>query len=328
MFKKNFCTLFFLSVAAVLIALPQHQGTVNYKASSIQNLKINLSWEDVQLEQTNGSDIVVEIYSSRKKYTPIVKTNSDSLIIQTNPEGKALILNEKKLCTVVIKIPNGKNFKYYDLQTSSGNITGAVSFSAEVTVVTSSSGDISIIGGNSKSTTMTASSGDISCSNFSGGETVFQTSSGNIKLSDYYASSFKSSASSGNITAQNLGCQSFSVSTSSGTIGLELVDAPVFKSNVASSSGTQFISMPQGSQITLNVTTSSGSFINAFTREKLSSHANYNREINGGGPTVSFSSSSGTITLDVENGVSSGFSNKSGSFENEDIPVVIFEDAK
>ena len=85
--------------------------------------------------------------------------------------------------------------------------------------------------------------------------------------------------------------------------------------------------MPRGSRINLHVTTSSGGFTNAFTSEKLSSHADYNNAINGGGAKVSLTSTSGNITLDVGDGVASKRTAIEAS-DSDEIPVVIFDDVK
>ena len=154
-----------------------------------------------------------------------------------------------------------------------------------------------------------------------------QTSSGAIKLQDISANTFESHASSGNITGQNLACQSFNISTSSGTIGLEFVEAPSSKSTIQSTSGTQYISIPEYSKLDLRVTTSSGRFLNTITNEKISSHADYKEEINGGGPLLTLTSSSASITLEGGNFVE-GRRTSDFSSQSEDIPVVIFDDAQ
>ena len=365
MFKKNLNSLLMLAGASALFALPPRVGSTNYKASSINNFDFNLSWENLKIESADGNDIVVEIYCNKKRYAPTVKTlHKDTLIIESVPSLSHFFIGERRNCTVIVQVPDGKQFDNFTIHTSSGNINcsteilsdkaflqassgninidGKIISKTEVTVKTSSgdsfvkfvqtndftasansgkiavdlanskmaslqasSGDIFIKGGSSQKTEMSASSGNITCSNYSGGKTETQTTSGNIKLNDVQATSFDATTSSGNITARDLGCQSFDVSTASGTIGLELIDAPVGKSSMSSSSGTQFISMPHGSRISLHVTTSSGSFTNAFTKEKISSHADYNKAINGGGAKVHFSSSSGSITLDEGDGVAS-----------------------
>lgn len=348
MFKKSFYSLILMAGASALFALPPHLGSTEYKASSINNLDFNLSWEDLQLEATGANEIVVDIYCNNKKYAPKVKTSSGTLIIESVPSTSVVIGVQKK-CTVIVKLPQDKDFDKVKIQTSSGDINSSVGFSARDSIsIGASSGDIKIEkqisatkdaviktssgssyleGISAKQLTASASSGNITVNRADSKTAVIHTSSGNIKLKNFQAVTFEGSASSGNITGQNLDCQSFNVSTSSGTIGLEFSDAPAAKSSVTSSSGTQYISMPRGSRINVHVTTSSGGFTNAFTSEKLSSHADYNNAINGGGAKVSLTSTSGNITLDVGDGVASKRTAIEAS-DSDEIPVVIFDDVK
>lgn len=384
--KKFLSSLSMIATTGMLFALPPHIGTTNFKASSINNFDFNLSWEDVQLEPTNSNDIVVEIYCNNKKFAPKVKTSSDTLVIESVAVHSSIFSSTKKLCTVIVKVPDEKEFENFKIHTSSGDIKNSLVFSADEIIIEASSGDIKVenqisstkeaviktSSGNSyvesiqtkkltaeassgnvsidkavaktgniktssgdirlndgaiQSLTMTASSGDITCNNVSAGDSVIQTTSGNIKLKGLDTTDLKSSASSGNITAQDLACSSFDVSTTSGTIGLEIIEVPASKSSVSSSSGTQFISLPQGARINLHVSTSSGSFTNAFTKEKIRDHVSYDKSLNGGGVDLTMSSSSASITLDVGKGIASDNALLSDS-DDSDIPVVIFKDEK
>ena len=386
MFKKSLCSLFTLAGASILFALPPHLGNKTFQSSSINAFDFDLSWENVRIEPTTGNDISVDIYCNKKSIAPSVKHSAKTLIIKTTPDLRLSFFRGKKLCTVIVKVPANKKFDEFNIHTSSGNIYGSLSFSAEEVHLEASSGNISmegqivskdeivietssgdsfvnyvqttdlsatassgnvtienavsknasinttsgniiINGGSSTKTVMEASSGYIKCNNYSAETSVFETTSGNIKLQNLTSNKFKGSASSGNIIAENFDCKGFEISTSSGTIGLDFSSYPVSNSSVKSSSGTQYISMPKNSSITLQVSTSSGSFTNTFTNEKLASHVDYNNKINGGGAKVSFIASSGNITLDTGDGVASG---KSIIFDDDDkdIPVVIFNDEK
>lgn len=345
MIKKTISSLFFIAGTNILFALPALVSSTQYKTSSVSSLSFNLRWENIEIEASDTNEITVDIHCNNRRYAPEVKLASNTLIIESVQLKKTIIMNHNK-CTVIVKVPENLDFDKIKLHTSSGNIQSSLRMSAKESLIEASSGDIRIEGINSKIAKVQASSGSISFKNFSGTDFFSQTSSGSIKLQNIAAQglesrassgnivldnisakNFVSQASSGNITGQNLACQGFDISTSSGTIGLEFIQAPSLKSTVQSTSGTQYISIPKDSKINLQVTTSSGRFINTFTGEKISSHTNYKEELNGGGPLLKLSSSSGSITLDVENFIE----NKSGKenlSSNEDIPVVIFDDAK
>ena len=71
------------------------------------------------------------------------------------------------------------------------------------------------------------------------------------------------------------------------------------------------------------VQTTSGTFVNALTKEKVSSHVNYTRDINNGGATVVLTATSGRITVDSNDGVTAIVNTPS---IDPEIPVVTFED--
>lgn len=323
MFRKNLMLFYGILSTSVLFARPSLLGKTSYKAGSIKDFKINLAWEDLEIVNTDDDEITVEIYCNKKKYAPTVKESSSTLCIETQPFRFGFAI-EKKECVVVVSVPQGKTFEKAIVNISSGDVQ-IQNVTADSLTLHTSSGDILVSEGKASKLSVTASSGDVSVNNFTSQDSKFTSSSGNIKLNTFETQTLHSTASSGNITANRLFCQSFNVSTSSGTIGLELDSTPVKKSEVSTSSGTVYVSLPGNSSVDIKATTSSGSFTNTFTKEVLSSHAGYSRSINGGGAEIAFSSSSGSITVDSNDSVSSA----PYIPENDtDIPVVIFDDAK
>lgn len=345
MIKKTISSLLLITGANILFALPALVGSTQYKASSVNSLSFNLRWENLEIEPADTNEITVDIHCNNRRYAPTVKLSSGSLIIESVPLKRVIFMSNNN-CTVIVKMPQNMTFEKIKLHTSSGNIKSSVKITSNESLIEASSGNIQIKDLNSKTAKVQASSGNISLNNFTVTDLISQassgritlnniisqslqsqTSSGAIKLQDISAKTFESHASSGNITGQNLACQSFNISTSSGTIGLEFVEAPSSKSIIQSTSGTQYISIPEYSKLDLRVTTSSGRFLNTITNEKISSHADYKEEINGGGPLLSLTSSSASITLEGGNFVE-GRSTSDFSSQSEDIPVVIFDDAK
>ena len=160
-------------------------------------------------------------------------------------------------------------------------------------------------------------SGNIKTNSLRANVANLSATSGRLNLKDAVVQDISFSTSSGGISADELLTNSFTASSSSGTIGLELRGAPSKKSQVSTSSGTVFVSLPNDAAVTVSATTSSGSLINTFTKEKIGSHADYKKQINGGGATINLSTTSGNITIDKGNGPS--VDNK------DDTPVVIVD---
>ena len=285
MYKKIFCSLILGAMVSVLSALPSLMEKKSFDSASIQNLDVSLIWEDITFKPVNTSDIFVEIYCTKKKYIPDVKLSSSTLII----ESKHLDMGAKsdsKSCEIIVYIPTRQQFKKIHISSTSGTAQGDLPASEKVTA---------------------------------------QTTSGSIKFESCITDFFDSSSTSGSITVRELTCKALSVSSLSGTIGLELQRAIGKNSSISTTSGLIFISMPENSPLTVKATTSSGSFTNSFTREKISTLVNYNREINGGGALLKLSSTSGTITLDSNTFISSPISIIEDDSDAE-IPVVIFDE--
>ena len=361
--KQILTTTLTLLAAAKMFALPPLLGDTSYKASSIDNLDINMSWENLQIKEARqDNNILVEVYCNKKKYAPDVKLSSSTLVIDSAPSKIHLFSFERKNCTVIIYLPSGKKFNKTSIRLSSGSLQEATDLSAESihlqlssgnincgylkaqTIQTiSSSGSIKLEGINASDALVQASSGTISTGDIQAqtftaktssgniktdslrsNEAVFSATSGSIKLKDATVQDISLSTTSGGISVDGLLANKISASASSGTIGLELNGAPTKKSSVSATSGTIFISMPKDAAATIRATTASGGFVNAFTKERINSHADYENQINGGGAVLSLSTSSGRITVDVGKGVSaSGYTNSSRVTDDDgDSPVV------
>lgn len=341
--KKNLLT-FSLSLfaAARMFALPPLLGDTSYKASSVDNLDFNMSWENLQIKNGSGDTITVEVYCNKKKYAPKVRLSGSTLVIDSISVRQIITNFGQKHCTVIVYIPYGKEFENVNIhlssgtleetsniasgnlniQISSGNLnTGYIT--AKQAQVVASSGSIRMEGISSPKALVQASSGKIDLDSIKAQDLVVQTTSGSIKigsidsgvtalsstsgsikLKDVMAQKFDMTTTSGGISVEGLLAESFAVASTSGTIGLEVKGVPSKKSSVAATSGTIFVSLPKNAAATIQAKTVSGSFVNAFTKEKIGSHADYKADINGGGTLICLNAISGRVTLDAGNGVS------------------------
>lgn len=337
--KKHLLTLGMILFAATSVfAVPELIGTVEYQASRVSDFDFEMSWEDLYIEESNSSDTVyVEVYCNKKKYAPKVKLSHSSLEISSAHTSSFLTVEQKR-CTVKVYIPAGKKLEKAAIELSSGDMKNIEALTADEIVLELSSGNINAgrldgrvvkavaSSGNikideiiAKKAVVQASSGNITVGAVQAQEYYSKTSSGNqktdylntttaefsatsgdIKLRDITAQEISLSASSGKLTAEGLLADKLVASTSSGTIGFELNAAPKNKSVISTTSGTLFVSMPQNSAATIVASTSTGRFVNSFTREKIESHADYRQDINGGGAILSLSSTSGNITVDAD----------------------------
>lgn len=285
MYKKFFCSLILGAMVFSLSALPSLMDKHSFDSASIQNLDVSLSWESITFKPVNNSDFFVEVYYGKKKYCPDVRLSSSTLII----ESKHFDIGSKsdsKGCEVMVYIPANQKFKKIHISSTSGKVMGDLPYSEKVTA---------------------------------------QTTSGSIKFETCITDFFDSSSTSGSITVSKLSCKCLNISTLSGTVGLELQRSLAKNSSISTTSGLIFISMPENSQISVRATTSSGGFTNSFTRDTFNSLVNYSKAINGGGPLLKLSSTSGTITLDSNTFITSPIVIYEDDPDAE-IPVVIFDE--
>ena len=362
--KKQLLTLGVTLLAATnLFALPPLLNKSDYKASSISNLDFNMSWENLQIKEARSDNtILVEVYCNKRKYAPKVYTSSSTLIIDSVPSKTLLFDFRPKQCTVIVYLPSGKKFNKANVSLSSGNIQETTDLSAESLLlkassgnikagalradeleVVASSGNIKVDGFTASKARVHTSSGSISTGDVQAQEISLQASSGGIKVNSLRANKADCSASSGSLKLKDTTVQEISLTTSSGgisvdglltnkvtasassgTIGLEMKGAPTKKSSISTSSGTIFVSLPRDAALILNASTTSGSFTNAFTNERIGSHVDYSNKINGGGANFYLSTTSGGITVDVGDGVS-GYIGNSRSSDDDDTPVVIVD---
>ena len=361
--KKQLLT-FSLSLlaAAKMFALPPLLGDTSYKASSVENLDFNMSWENLQIKNGPSDTITVEVYCDKKKFAPKVMLSSSTLVIDSVPIKSLLFPAGPKHCTVIVYIPSGKDFENVSIHLSSGNLEETSNFSggnmtiqissgnintgfvtAKQAKITASSGAINMKGLNSAKTLVQASSGKIDLDSIQANDLVVQTTSGairidsidsevtaitatsgSIKLKDVTSKNFNLSTSSGGISVDGLLAESFSTSSTSGTTGLELKGMPSKKSSASTTSGTIFVSLPKNAQATIQAKTVSGSFVNAFTKEKIHSPVDYKSNINGGGTLISLNAISGRITVDAGNGISDlpGIPAQTDSSDDDDVVKV------
>ncbi len=341
--KKQLLT-FSLSLlaAAKMFALPPLLGDTSYKASSVENLDFNMSWENLQIKNGPSDTITVEVYCDKKKFAPKVMLSSSTLVIDSVPIKSLLFPAGPKHCTVIVYIPSGKEFENVNINLSSGNLeetsdiaagglnlqissgnintgflTGRVSkiiassgaitikgLSSDKTLVQTSSGRINLDTITSKDLVIQTSSGSITIDSIDSEVTAMTTTSGNIKLKDVMSKKFDATTTSGGISVEGLLAESFATASTSGTTGIELKGVPSKKSSVATTSGTIFVSLPKNAAATIQAKTVNGSFVNAFTKEKIGSHADYKADINGGGTLICLNAISGRVTLDAGNGIS------------------------
>ena len=340
--KKLLLSLTLSCLTAAAFSLPSLFNSQLYKVNDIKNIHIDLTWEDVDIQENNDTgNILVEVYCNNRKWAPEVKSSGSTIVIKAKKKSYSAF--EQKKCTVIVKIPSHTQFESINFVTTSGDIHSQTIINADTFSAESTSGDQSfttnIIVQNA---TFKATSGDIFVDSLSGQNLKAETTSGSIKfnaLEEQNVSLEATSGSvkltntiiektlvkttSGSITIEGNISKAFDLNATSGTIGLELDTAPSSRSRIDTTSGTIFVGLPGNDDFSLWVQTTGGSFTNAITKEKITDHVNYKQDINNGGAMIMLSSTSGRITVDSNNGITGTITDNS---MDKDVPVVSFDD--
>jgi len=319
--KKFLSTILLISLTACVFAGPNLLNKEQYGANSITDLSFELSSEDLEIKETyDTSSIEVEIYCNYKKYAPSVYVSGSTLYIESARKGLSYFSDPTGLsCTVIVYIPQKKDFRDISikitsgdididrslsakdrikLETTSGDINAESGLFADEIVISSTSGDIELYNIDADNFKTNTTSGDIEIEKFTGGSGSVQSTSGDIKLEDFATEYANFESLSGGISVKKLDCDYFDAKSSSGGITLELINEPIATSSAECSSSDLSIYLPMRAKFTIEASCSSGSFRDKFNNNRMNPRDNYRMDYNGGGATIKLRTSSGDITLD------------------------------
>jgi DUF4097 and DUF4098 domain-containing protein YvlB len=319
--KKLITTILLACLTASIFALPNLLKKEQFGADAINCLEFNLSSEDLKIEETyDVTSIDVEIYCNYKKIIPEVSVSGSTLYIDSANNGVNFFTNPTGYtCTVIVYVPQEKDFDEISIKSSSGEIELARPLSAKTEIkisassgdirsikglfadtvkVSSSSGEISLYNIDSDTLRVTSTSGDISIRKFTGGHGSLEATSGDIQAEDFASEYAEFKTSSGGITVIKLDCDYFDASNTSGGISLELKSAPSATSSLECSSGNINLYMPMRARFSVEAACSSGTFRDKFNNNRLNPREGYTMDYNGGGALIKLHTTSGDISLD------------------------------
>ena len=319
--KKLISAILLATLTAGLFALPNLLKKEQFGASAIENLYVDLSWEDVTIKETyDVTSIEVEVYCNHKNYAPEVSVSDSSLYIDSARKRTGFFTTPTGLsCTVIVYVPQKKDFDEVSLEVSSGEINVEKILSAKSKIsLTSSSGDIDSEKGlfadkvivkcssgemelyniDADDFYAESTSGDIEIKKFTGGTGSVKATSGEIKIEDFASEYAEFRSSSGSISVKKLDCDYFDASSTSGGLLLDLKNAPLATSSVECTSGDIDIYLPMRAKFSAEASSNSGTFRDKFNNNRMTPRDNYVMDYNGGGSLIKLRTTSGDITLD------------------------------
>lgn len=319
--KKIITAMLIASLSAGLFALPNLLKKEQFGATAIDSLAFDLSSEELQVKETyDTTSIEVEIYCNYKKHAPEVSVSGSTLYIDSVRKGLSFFQDPTGLtCTVIVYVPQKKDFDEISIKTSSGEIeierplsakneiqisasSGEIESTgglfADTIKISASSGDIELFNVDADELKVNTSSGDISIRKFTGGTGSLNSTSGDIKASDFASEYAEFNSTSGTISVKKLDCDYFDAKNTSGGISLELESAPAASSSLECTSGDIDLYLPMRAKFSVDVSCSSGTFRDKFNNNRMNPRDNYRMDYNGGGSTIKVRTTSGDITLE------------------------------
>lgn len=319
--KKIITALLLTSLTAGVFALPNLLKKEEFGADAIDNISANLSWEDIKIKETyDATSIEVETYCNNKRRAPEISVSGSTLYIETTNNGFNFFSSPTGFsCTVIIYVPQKKDFDEITLTTTSGDIEieRAISARDEIQIsstsgdiksekglfadtvkVTATSGDIELYNIDADDFSAEASSADIEVKKFTGGTGKIHTTSGDINADDFASEYANFQSTSGGITVKKLDCDYFDAKNTSGGIEMEFLSAPAASSAIQCTSGDVDLYLPMRARFSVDVVSNSGTFRDKFNNNRVEPRNNYTQDYNGGGAEIKIQTTSGDISLE------------------------------
>ena len=315
--KKILACSILLSVAAMVFALPNLIEKQSFNHMAVNNIDFNLSSEQLEINETFDSNITIEVYCNNNKMAPEISCSGQNLSVVSRLHNSGFLTAGTR-CTLIVYIPQGKNFKDVKLQSSSGEIKLKSELTANNIKIQTTSADIESERGlfadniflkatsgevdaknlDGDTLVVETSSGDIEIQNYTGGTGTLKATSGSIDVDDFAVEYAKFKTTSGKISVKNLDCDYFDFDSTSGSQYTTLKNPPLAKSKMETTSGSIDITVPEGSSFEIDVHSNSGTFKDGFSNNKFVPRTPFHERINDGGATIEISTSSGSIELD------------------------------
>ena len=318
--KKLITAIILATLTASVFALPNLLNKEEFGASAVENLDIALSWENIIIKETlDSSAIEVETYCNYKKYAPEISVSGSTLYIESTKYNKSFFSTPTGLsCTVILYVPQKKDFDDISIKVSSGDvevkrplsaqseikitassgdITSESGLFADTIKISASSGDLDIYNIDADEFKISTSSGDIVVKKFTGESGSIQSTSGDVRINDFACEYAQFKSTSGGISVKSLDCDYFDAANTSGGISIELENAPSASSSLTSTSGDIDLYLPMREKFSIDVSCTSGTFRDKFNNNRMNPRDNYRMDYNGGGATIKLRTTSGDITL-------------------------------
>lgn len=268
-----------------------------YNQNTFNNLDVDLTFEDITINEIYGNDIIIEIFCNNSTRMPKVETQADTIKIQTVTKFTSI----GNICRILVYIPQEKNLNNVKISSTSGDVKLRKLSAANLSVSTASA-DIDaervVV---SKNVLLKAASGDIDIDNLFADKTVIKTASGDIETEDLTSPDLTIQSASGEIDCKRSKVEYLLTESRSGRIRIYSLHADYF--DVSSTSGEVYCHTLFAPKAKSSLKTISGHITfkindNEAYNLVVSGRKEISKQFNGGGAEVSISTRSGGIDLE------------------------------
>lgn len=316
MYKKLLTTSILLTSLSIPVLSAQNSTPVNNESflkNQISNLDIKLICEDLEIKETYRDDILVEVYCNNRKKAPQIECKNETLYISSKVNFTVMGFS----CKVKVYLPANQKFSNVQIEGTSSDISieslsaqklylDTTSGDIECTrlsiddnaKIISTSGDIHIEEIDAKELTSKTTSGEISFEKISCDTATITSNSGEINIDDFFGEYFKVNTTSGNIDIYNIDTEYFTAGSTSGEISLDFKNMISAKSHVKTTSGEVQLFVPQNSSFNIAVSSTSGTFKDKISGNRLTPRSEYIQKYNDGGAEINIRTTSGNISLE------------------------------
>ena len=296
MIKKLFTELILLTTLSVPTLSAQNSTPVNNESflkNQISNIEIKLICEDLEIKETYGDEILIEVYCNNRKKAPVIECKNETLYISSKVNFTVFGF----ICKVKVYLPANQKFSNVKIEGTSSDISIDSLYSEDFYLDTTS-GEIDIEEISTKELTSKTTSGEISFGKISCDTATITSNSGEINIDDFYGEYFKVNTTSGEIDIYNIDTEYFAAGSTSGKISLDFKNIISAKSQIKTTSGEIHIFVPKNSSFNVAVSSSSGTFKDKISGNRLTPRSEYIQKYNEGGAQMTIRTTSGNISLE------------------------------
>lgn len=296
MIKKLFTASLLLTTLSITTLSAQNSTPVNNESflkNQISNIEIKLICEDLEIKETYGDEILIEVYCNNRKKAPVIECKNETLYISSKVNFTVFGF----ICKVKVYLPANQKFSNVKIEGTSSDISIDSLYSEDFYLDTTS-GEIDIEEISTKELTSKTTSGEISFGKISCDTATITSNSGEINIDDFYGEYFKVNTTSGKIDIYNIDTEYFAASSTSGEISLDFKNIISAKSQIKTTSGEINIFVPKNSSFNVAVSSSSGTFKDKISGNRLTPRSEYIQKYNEGGAQITIRTTSGNISLE------------------------------